>query len=267
MSYFTPEQINLFFPVVEIVIYNGGVIVRRGCNLNLNRANYLHERGKITLVSKRSLNKLALLVRGSPVTFLSLMTLTYGQNYPLSGRKAKKDLNHFLVASKRAFGKYEHIWVLEFQERGAVHFHIATTLDAPNVLQREIFARIWADISTPYGWPYCQVEWDGKRLRPGNVLETNQAVFDVHMHERYWEAVKKKDSLHHYFAKYCTKIRQKRVPIWYADVGRFWAASEGVRLPDGTEFPATEEHVRELASLYGRDLSGWQVLPKVLLLG
>lgn len=267
MAYLTPEQVNQFFPVVGVIKYNGGVVVRRGCNLNLNRSNYQHERKKITVVSKRSLAKLALLVRGTSVEFRSLMTLTYGANYPLSGRKAKKDLNHFLVSSKRAFGPYEHIWVLEFQERGAVHFHIATTLYPPTELEREIFVRIWQEICTPYSWMYCQLDRVDDRLLPGQTLLTDQAVRDVHMTPRYWEMVKKKDSLHHYFAKYCTKIRQKKVPSWYSDVGRFWAASQGVTLPDGEPFHGTENVLRDALALQGRDVARWEVLPKIILVG
>lgn len=267
MPYFTPEQVNAFFPVIGLVKYKGGVVVRRGYNLNLNRGNYLHERKKITVVSKRSLSRLALLVRGTSIKFLSLMTLTYGANFPLSGRNAKRDLNHFLIASKRVFGPYEHIWVLEFQERGAVHFHIATTLAPPNLLEREIFASIWQGISTPYCWLYCQLDWDGKKFLQGQTLLTDKAVFEVHMSGRSWEPVKKADSLHHYFAKYCTKIRQKKVPIWYSDVGRFWAASQGVTLPDGEVFHGTEKEVRALGEAYGRSFERWRVLPKVLLLG
>lgn len=131
MAYFTPEQINSIFPVIGLIAFHGGIVVRRGCNVNLNRRNYSHERKKIYMVSKRSLARLALLVRGSGVQFTSLMTLTYGANYPLSGRIAKKHLNHFLINAKRNFGTFEHIWVLEFQERGAVHFHIACTLPPP----------------------------------------------------------------------------------------------------------------------------------------
>lgn len=267
MPYYTPEQINQFFPVIGIRVYNGGVIVKRGCTLNLNQRNYAHERKKITLVSKRSLAKLALLVRGCGITFQSLMTLSYGANYPFSGRIAKRHLNHFLVASKRAFGHYEHIWVLEFQERGAVHFHIATTLPEPNVVQKEIFARIWQEISTPYSWMYCQLDNDGKRFFEGQTLLTDQAVFTHHCSEKAWEKVRKGDSLSHYFAKYTMKIRQKKVPSYYSDVGRFWAASQGVKLPDGENFHGSEENVRLALTLQGRDVKKWDVLPKIVLVG
>jgi len=267
MSYFTPQQINQFFPVIGIIKFKGGVVVRRSCLLTLGQARYIHKRREIFMVSKRSLAKLALLVRGCGVEFRSLMTLTYGANYPLSGKMAKKDLNHFLISAKRNFGPFEYVWVLEFQERGAVHFHIACTLPEPGILERSIFAGIWQKICTPHFWPYSQLEIVESRYEFRQVLETGQAVFLQHIKDSHWEKVKKGDSLHHYFAKYSLKIRQKKVPDYYRDVGRFWGASSGVRLPDGEYFHGSDEHVRQLTGLYGRDMSHMEVLPKVLLLG
>lgn len=267
MPYFTPDQINSFFPIMGFVKYNGGIVLRRGCNLNLNRGSYLHERKKITVVSKRSLAKLALLVRGTSVQFRSLMTLTYGANFPLSGRIAKRNLNHFLIASKRAFGSFEYIWVLEFQSRGAVHFHVACTLDEPNELQRGVFANIWSDISTPYTWLYTAIEPPYGPKQSREVLFTNEAVRWQHMRPQHWEKVRRGDSLSHYFAKYTMKIKQKKVPDHYSDVGRFWAASGGVRLPDGVVFHGRESDVRGLLALHGRAAHRWEVLPQIILLG
>lgn len=267
MPYFTPDQINSIFPVVGLIAFPGGIVIRRGCNVNLNRRNYSHERKKIYMVSKRSLARLALLVRGSGVQFTSLITLTYGANYPMSGRTAKKHLNHFLIAAKRTFGPFEHIWVLEFQERGAVHFHIATTLPPPDDMQREVFAELWQAICTPYSWMYCQLDFVNGKFFQGQTLLTDEAVKEVHRSKKHWEEVREGDSLHHYFTKYTTKLRQKKVPVWYADVGRFWAASSGVRLPDGEYFHGNEETVRQVGDAYGRNLARWKVLPKIILLG
>jgi len=172
-----------------------------------------------------------------------------------------------LVASKRAFGSYEYIWILEFQNRGAVHFHVACTLPPPGDLEREVFARTWQRISTPFSWPYCQLDEVSGRLLRGQTLLTDKAVYEAHVHRNSWEGVRKNDSLHRYFAKYSTKIRQKEVPSWYADVGRFWAPSRGVRMPEGQYLHGTDSDLRELARERGRDLSGWRVLPKVILLG
>lgn len=267
MAYFTPEQINAFFPVIGILVYPGGMKIQRGCNLNLNRQNYAHERMKITMVNKRSLARLALLVRGSSVEFTSLMTLTYGANFPVAGKVAKKHLNHLLIGLKRSFGLFEYVWVLEFQERGAVHFHIATTLPAPDDVQREIFARKWQLISTPYSWAYSQVEYPYGVENFKQGLMTDQAVFEMHKHKLSWERIRNDDRLSHYIAKYSMKIRQKVVPSWYGDVGRFWGASKGVALPDGEYFHGSDELVRQVGVAYGRDLSRFEVLPEIILIG
>jgi len=219
------------------------------------------------MVSKRSLNKLALLVKSSGVTFTSVMTLTYGVNYPTSGRQAKKNLNHFLVSTKRVFGAFEYVWIIEFQARGACHFHIATTLAPPTSLERSVFADIWKGISTPYSWLYCQVDNVGGRFLEGQTLLTDHAVYDVHSHPKSWEGIRKKDGIQRYFAKYANKLQQKDVPSFYRDVGRFWGASRGVKLPPGKYYHGSDDEVRQVALAYGRDISSWRVLPKIILLG
>jgi len=63
------------------------------------------------------------------------------------------------------------------------------------------------------------------------------------------------------------KIRQKVVPPYYRDVGRFWGASKGVALPEGAYFHGNDALVRQVCEAYGRDFSNWEVLPRVILLG
>jgi len=263
----TPQEINLFFPVIGMIEFPGGVIVRRGCNIPLGKVRQLKKRGEISMVSRRSLSKLALLVKSTDVKFLSVMTLTYGVNYPLSGKEAKKHLNHFLISAKRHYGNFEYVWCLEFQERGAVHFHIASSLPSPDTFDLLWFANRWQEISTPFSWSYCQVSEVEGRLRWGRLLWTDEAVRAVHSHPMAWEKIRKHGGVGRYFAKYSHKIKQKAVPVWYKDVGRFWGASRGVRMPEGKYFYGTESQVREFVSLSGREIGNWDVLPKVILLG
>lgn len=240
-------------------------MVRRACSLDLHQARYIHKRGKIDMVSRRSLNKLALLVKSCGVTFESVMTLTFGQNYPMSGREAKRMLNSFLVQSKRGFGNYEYVWVLEFQERGAVHFHLALTLPPPTDSERETFSEIWQRISTPMHWQYCPLPGHGQNEQKSIELWTDFACLSVHNHPKAWEAVRKSDGVGRYFAKYANKLRQKKVPVWYSDVGRFWGASRGVKLPDAVEVYGTDSQVREFLEAKGRNVQNWQALPKIVL--
>ena len=261
----TSDQLNSYFPVVGIVCYPGGIIVRRQNGLNLRHITWEHKREGIKLLSKRSLIRLALLVRSSGIRWQSVWTLTYGPNYPLSGKTAKRNLNAFLVAAKREFGPFEYFWVLEFQKRGAVHFHIATTLPEPDVFQRASFARIWARIAQPGDWHYCSWPLNPKARSHSQVLGTRQAVERVHSHQKSWEIVREQDGMSRYLAKYANKLRQKEVPAWYRNVGRFWGTSKGVKLPKGEELESEDEHARYLLWLRGRDTHKCEVLPKIVL--
>jgi hypothetical protein len=259
------EEINSIFPVIGITVFPGGIVIRRQ-NLNQKLAR-LHkiERGKITVVSKRSLNKLALTVRSCGVNFSSVMTLSYGLNYPHSGRVAKRHLNAFLVGAKREFGPFDYFWVLEFQKRGAVHFHIATTLPEPDYLQRSAFAHIWTRIAFP-DWSYSELLKDStKPFYAGETVNARQLGYLVHVHVKAWEKVRSDDGMSRYLAKYANKLRQKEVPDWYSDVGRFWGASRKVKLPEGDNYHGSETEARQVLELRGRDVKSWRVLPKIVL--
>jgi hypothetical protein len=267
VSSFSKEQINSFFPIVGLTVYPGGVVVNRICTIELWGKMHKHERGKIVKVSPKSLNRLALIVRSSKVNFTSLMTLTYGVNYPLSGRVAKKHLNAFLTDARRKFGAFDYFWVIEFQTRGAIHFHIATTLLPPDTAQRNIFADIWARISTPFSWAYCPLYVRQKRIYFETLLYTDLAVQEMHSNPRQWEAVREQDGMSRYLAKYANKLKQKEVPENFQDVGRFWGVSRGVSLPEGNRFQGSEEEVRHALWLQNRDVGHWDILPKTVLVG
>lgn len=206
----TSAEINSIFPVIGISAFPGGVIVRRQ-NLNQKLARiHTIKRGKITMVSKRSLNKLALLVRSSGIEWRSVMTLTYGLNYPNSGRVVKRHLNAFLVAAKREFGPFSYFWVVEFQSRGAPHLHMATTLDPPDYLQRSRFAHIWTRLAFP-DWSYQELfKTDWGSFEPGEVVNCRVLGYHVHSHISAWERVRGTDGMSRYMAKYANKLRQNK---------------------------------------------------------
>lgn len=236
MSKISPELLNSMFPITGLSVYQGGISIKRSCVVEMWGRAHKHERGRIVRVSARSLNRLALLVRSSGIQFRTLMTLTYGQNYPLSGKIAKRHLNTFFVDAKRKFGHFEYFWVVEFQGRGAIHFHVATTLAPPTFAQRETFADMWARISQPESWEYCRLKDKPKGDVDGRVLRTDWASYDVHLNENHWAKVKDDAGMGRYLAKYANKIRQKDVPDHFRDIGRFWAASRGVSMPEGSFF-------------------------------
>jgi len=200
------------------------------------------------------------------VRFRSLLTLSYGQNYPIDGKKVKSDLNKFITYMKRSFGPFEYFWFLEFQRRGAPHFHIGLTLPEPGECERDLVATIWAGISERGNWPYTAIYPPYRRPDARFGMLTRDSVFRQHRRVSTWEKEKKENGMVRYVIKYATKLYQKSVPSVYSNVGRFWGVSSGVRLPDGNLYSATEEEIRRLMLSYGRNLSGMEVLPKILFL-
>jgi hypothetical protein len=70
--------------------------------------------------------------------YKQMVTLTYPEGYPSDGRIVKEHLRRFLQELRREYerqsfiigsniDKHSSFWFLEFQSRGAPHFHIFTT--------------------------------------------------------------------------------------------------------------------------------------------
>lgn len=55
--------------------------------------------------------------------YCKFLTLTYAENVTDLDR-AQRDLNLFLTKLRQRYGKVGYLWVVEFQQRGAIHYHI-----------------------------------------------------------------------------------------------------------------------------------------------
>jgi len=258
------QLVNQLFPVTGVKFYNGALVLVRSSNLfqPLHRAR--SNRKKITSVNKRSLQRMVWTVIASQVQFNSLLTLTYGQNFPMNGKRVKQDLNKFITYMRRSLGDFEYCWFLEFQRRGAPHFHLMLTLDNVGQCERELVAELWGKIAEPFNWPYTAIAWPYKRECAKFGGNTQDAVIAQHRRVKTWERKKKDNGMVRYAVKYATKIRQKRVPSEYSNVGRFWAVSSGVDIPNVDEHPTNEKEVREIAYWLGRNLANFEVLPKII---
>ncbi len=122
------------------------------------------------------------------------VTLTYGSQWPTSGRRVKDDWRAFTERLRRLgyFMKESIIWFLEFQARGAPHFHFLATGWIP----KSFVAEAWADITE------------------GNARSCSRV-----------EGLKHPEAAGAYAAKYAAKNEQKAVPLEYKDVGRFWGVA------------------------------------------
>lgn len=166
--------------------------------------NAPHERGKredIYMLSKASLARLVFLVQNTDTEFSSMVTLTYPADYPQSGRVIKSHLNRFLSWVRARFC-VQYVWFLEFQRRGAPHFHVL--LEGDMTPYKEDVSRTWYD---------AVGSGDERHLRAGTRTEK----------------IRQAGGARNYAAKYGAKREQKVVPAQFRDVGRFWGASRGVK--------------------------------------
>lgn len=193
--------------------------------------------------------------------FNSILTLTYGSWYPRDGVELKKHLNNLLTFLRRKYSS-QYIWIVEFQKRGAPHFHIL--LDTiPTALNRFEVAEFWSNgIALNWRVPATDNENIIRRVNLRNKM------FVVHFHQKTWETIRVKEGAARYISQYVTKAGQKEVPRQFENVGRFWGASQEVKLPDPKiEFDVDEQGAREwLKMVIGRDLDHFDVLPKVVYL-
>lgn len=128
------------------------------------------------------------------------LTLTYPESFPVDGEICKKHLH----AMKQWFKRrgISGVWFLEFQRRGAPHFH--AFLDKYPLGGSESVAVAWDRIVSS-GDPK-HIAWHRGELSGRPCLEYMRKP-----HAASW-----------YASKYATKAEQKEVPENFINVGRFW---------------------------------------------
>jgi hypothetical protein len=175
-----------------------------------------------------------------------MLTLSYPAAFPNSGTVVKYHWNQLRTNLKRWYDDFSYVWVLEFQKRGAPHFHVLNTLD-PRPADRIKVADRWAKIVA------------------GKNVPDRYKVYQVHRFPKQWEKFRLEDGAKRYILKYALKPYQKEVPHKFWDVGRFWGCSYDVRksIPDPKwAFEADDAMVREL--LADHPCLTWDHLPSIL---
>lgn len=211
-------------PIIGVQIYRRDVVVRRQGYSHPGNDDHMPERGKVTVFSKKSRQRLAFTVNNTTVEFRTMVTLTYPREYPTNGKAVKKHLNAFLTWARRRFSPLSYIWFLEFQKRGAPHIHLLLDYVLPQTsglcvtVYREVGKR-WFDIVG---------SGDAKHAVAGTRTER----------------IRKPDGAARYALKYCYKMEQKWIPLDFRDVGRFWGCSRGVKPTEPRVIPMDDGTVR-----------------------
>lgn len=217
--------------VVGIKIFNRDVVVvRKGKGPDVSPS----PRDEISYFSYASRQRLAFVAANTDVAFRTMITLTYPKVFPTSGKLVKRQLHAFLQWLRRNCDNPLYLWFLEFQQRGAPHIHILIDWSLPT-------RKLWLGqfrVRVANAWYRLVESGDPLHRRAGTRTERIRLV----------------DGAARYAVKYAFKMRQKRVPKEYRDVGRFWGCSRKVVPEQRAVFRCTEDDIRGV-------LEGWKYAP------
>jgi hypothetical protein len=228
----TPQKTYNHGVVVGVKVYKRDVVVVREGG---NAGHTAVPRGAITEFSYASRQRLAFVAANTNVRFRTMITLTYPKQFPNDGQKVKKDLRKFLTWLRRDTGGCSVLWFLEFQQRGAPHIHIL----ADYIIPKDKPGRQGLRFRVSSAWYRFVDSKDPKHLAAGTRTER----------------IRKVDGAARYAVKYALKMRQKRVPKEYQNVGRFWGCTRDVPPKEPETIRATEDDVRGV-------LDGWRYGPR-----
>lgn len=178
--------------------------------------------------SERSRYRLLHTAKNCDVDFRSMATLTYPAEFPCDGKLVKTHLDKVRKRLAREFKDIRGIWFLEFQRRGAPHFHwlFSVALEDRGELvskrrrsSKRDGAVYWTHQPTEdwlsRAWYEVVGSGDQKHLRAGCS----------------WELIEEEDGAIRYAATHAAKPHQKEVPENYQNVGRFWGVIGNVQVP------------------------------------
>jgi hypothetical protein len=168
-------------PLPTVTFYVGGSLLRFDSRLPVDPVDVQAggadqpKRAEIVAFSEKSRQRLRLSLAkvdqskcGRPI----FGTLTYPKEFPLDGETFKRHLKIFSQRFLRAFPSAGFHWKLEFQERGAPHFHpIFWNLDS-ECLDR---FRIWLALD----WFEVVASGDGKHLVAGTSADLINSQFGI----------------------------------------------------------------------------------------
>jgi hypothetical protein len=174
---------------------------------------------EITEFSESSRKKLAFYASNAAISWKSMITLTYARNYPACGMVCKRNLNSFLTYARKLLPGVRYLWFLEFQKRGAPHFHILLSENYDKEISVNL-AESWINLSTRE-----DDKEDARYMKFIIWFNSDKRKVPGCDGCQFWQSAKSSGGLSHYAVKYATKLDQKTVGKNYVSVGRFWGCS------------------------------------------
>lgn len=263
-----PATFNLVNPIVGIAVFPNGVLkVKRESKIQ-GRFQYECSRKDrpIMKFSAKSMARLVATANATNVDFGSMITLTYPVIYPRSGKVIKAAMNNFTQMMRdQNYGAY--LWFLEFQARGAPHFHILSTQNAISPAMRIRVVETWVSRMVKEDWFFVacvnraaeqdMCEW---KLMSNIIAKS----YWFTLRPETWELMRSKEGARRYATKYAAKEFQKTPPKGFEGVGRFWGCSKNVTLGEGIYKEMDEDKLRGFLRSTDHATADWEILPKFL---
>ena len=190
------------------------------------------ERQDIREWTAKSRKRLLWLVNNSGVEWKTMLTVTYGKTWPIIGRTSQVHLANLIRSLKRQFPELLYLWVKEYQERGAQHFHVLLSIrphEQPNMRYRHSDG---TKGKGPWGWR----EWHKWVSRRWQESIKNFRSADGLKAGCRWELLEHADGGARYISQYAQKKEQKIVPEHAVLPGRWWGHSRAVAVKHGVPF-------------------------------
>lgn len=185
----------------HICTWLGGGLVQASATKTITAQKGGGKRGKITLFSRASRRRLMQTIAKTKKSALPVfITLTYPGEWSKDAKRWKRDLRVFWMRLERRFPHISAVWKLEFQKRGAPHYHLLVwgAEYAPLLLQ---VGRLWYEVVG---------SGDERHLLAGTRVEK----------VRDWRGVMS------YASKYLGKLE-----VSTSEVGRFWGVMNSEFIP------------------------------------
>jgi hypothetical protein len=228
---------SIRLPGIEVKVYNDAIQVSKPLGAKPG------EEKELRIGIKKVINKFSRKTKKSILLWFALfgnlldreITLTYPADYPVDIREAQKDLESILRWLERK-GVKSYIWFKEYQDRGAVHFHIL--IDSVFIHHEDLSLR-WS-----------------KRIKSVDPSAGTSI-----------RKIRDKTKMRTYVTKYFGKEEQKTVPDEVTGHGRWWGSNKKIVPTDHfvLEYEDRKEMCqvyRVIDNFYGNLLKKWSKLLK-----
>jgi hypothetical protein len=220
------------------------------------------KRKDIYQLSDKSVRNLKFYLRNVMHLMDSISSVTYPDDFPRDGTIIKK---HIDILGKRLARKgIKFVWVMEFQKRGAGHFHIFTT----QPLDRQWLAQAWYEIVGSGDPNHLKagtsvqyiVEDDDPRLEPDRArYKAEKAKGNSNAKRNF---ISRSEAIS-YMVAYYKKESQKKVPFGFHMPGRFWSTSRGLlqcsKKVVKEDIKELKRAFRTVRKWYKAKLRGWNI--------